>query len=141
MDAASLSLIERLISMGTSSLLQYVCESQPWTDENSQALRAKVIAMAQEERDAAARFTRFLQKKHIRIRASASFPSHFTTINFVSIEYLLPKLKAEHEREIAEVETRLRPFEDGEIRTLAQGYLDMKRRHFQTLRELASRAP
>ena len=56
----------------------------------------------------------------------------FTTMNFVTLEYLLPKLVAEHEKEIAQIAAQASQLDD-EAGRIAQAYLDMKRRHLQTL--------
>jgi hypothetical protein len=136
MDAASFSLLSRLIEMGTCSLLQYTCELVPYTPPGLQALRAKVFAMAEEERAEVARFMRFLQKQHLRLKTPASYPSHFTTMNFCSLDFLLPKLRAEHEKEIAEIESRLAAALNEEVRTMAAAYLAMKRQHLAALTTL-----
>ncbi len=138
MDVGSQTLFVRLISMGSSSLLQYVSESFPWSADPAHAALNAVRAVAHEERDAVARFTRILQKKRLRQPLMGAYPSHFTTINFCALDYLLPRLIAEHEREIAEIETKLHAADDKEIHALAAGYLDMKRRHLQTLNDLAA---
>lgn len=136
MDAGSFTLLSRLIAMGSGSLLQYVSESFPWSADPAHAAVNGVLAIAREERDEVTRFTRVLQKKHLRLPPMGSYPSHFTTINFCSLEYILPKLIAEHQKEIAEIETRLHEAGDEEVLALAAGYLDMKRRHLQTLQGL-----
>jgi hypothetical protein len=138
MDAGSLTLFSRLISMGSSSLLQYVSESFPWSADPAHAAFDSVAAMAREERDEVVSFTRYLQKKHLRLPPMGAYPSHFTTNNFVSLDYLLPKLMAEHEREISEIDSMLPHSRDDDIRKLALAYRDMKRRHLQALQELAA---
>lgn len=141
MDGADLALLHRLVAMGSRSLLQYVCQAFPWSaDKHGQAV-AKVQEIAAEERDATARLTRHLQKKRLRLPPTESFPSHFTTINFVSIDYLLPKLITEHANEVAELEVRLPKVESEEVRDLAQHYLDRKRRDLQALKDLTAKAP
>jgi hypothetical protein len=141
MEGADLALLHRLVAMGSRSLLQYVCQAFPWSADRSGQAVAKIQEIAAEERDATARLTRHLQKKRVRLPPTMSFPSHFTTINFVSIDYLLPKLIAEHESEVAELEGRLAVAQDEEVRDLAQHYLDRKRRDLQTLKDLKAKAP
>jgi hypothetical protein len=138
MDAGSLSLLYRLASMGAYSLLQYVGQSYPWSGDKSLLMRTKILAMAGEERDSAAQLVRILQKKHVPLRVKGGFPSHYTSGNFVSIDYLLPKLIAEHVKEVAEIERELPKVADEEARVLAQAYLDMKRGHLQALQESAA---
>lgn len=141
MDAGSLTLLHRLVSMGARSLLQYVCQSSPWSADGSDPALARVQAIAAVERDATARLTRHLQKKHLRLAPIESYPSHFTTLNFVTLDYLLPKLIGEHAKEIAEIEGRLRDVQDEEIRTLAEAYVARKQRDLETLKEIAAGRP
>ena len=138
MDAGSLTLFSRLISMGSSSLLQYVSESFPWSADPAHAAFDAVLVIAREERDEVVRFTRLLQKRHLRLPPMGAYPSHFTTINFVSLVYLLPKLIAEHEKEIAEIDNMLPQTGDDDLRELALAYRNMKHRHLQTLQVLAA---
>jgi hypothetical protein len=141
MDAGSLALLHRLVSMGARSLLQYVCEAVPWSADKSDHALARVQALGAEERNATARLTRHLQKKHLRLAPIKSYPSYFTTFNFCTLDYLLPKLIAEHEKETAEIESRLGEAHDEEIRNLAQAYLDRKRRDLATLKEIVAGRP
>ena len=138
MDADGFTLLSRLISMGSSSLLQYVSESFPWSADPAHAALDTVMTLARVERDAVTLITRHLQKRHLRLPKFGSYPSHYTNINFVSLEYLLPKLVAEQEKEIAEIVSRLLREEDEEVRRLAQSFLEMKRGHLQSLQELAT---
>jgi hypothetical protein len=141
MDAGSFNLISRLIAMGSGSLLQYVSQSFPWSADPAHAAMKSVRDIAQEEHDEVRRFMRMLQKKHLRLPPMGSYPSHFTTINFCSLDFLLPKLIAEHQKEVAEIDSRMHEATDEDIRALAAGYLDMKRRHLQTLIDLAATKP
>ncbi len=140
MDARGYAVIARIVSMGSASLLQYVIDSAPWSAATSALALQKIGEIAHEERDRIASFLRVLQKQHLRRPALGAYPSHFTTTNFVSIDYLVPRLITEHEREVAELETHLRNFEDEAIRPLAAGYLDLKRAHLQTLKDIVKPA-
>jgi hypothetical protein len=142
MDSGSHTLLSRLIAMGSGSLLQYSSESFPWSADPAHAAVDAVKQIAHEERDEVMRFTRMLQKKRLRLPPMGAYPSHFTTINFCSLDYLLPRLIHEHQKEIAEIESMLHTAEDEEIRRLAASYLDMKRRHLDTLQNsAASKSP
>jgi hypothetical protein len=136
MDAGSYTLLSRLIAMGSGSLLQYVRESFPWSADPAHTAVQAVVEIANEERDEVTRFVRMLQKKRLRLPPMGAYPSHFTTINFCSLDYLLPKLIVEHQKEIAEIEAKLHSAGDEDIRKLAAGYLDMKRRHLASLQGL-----
>ena len=138
MEVGSHELLAQLVALGSSSLLQYVSQSGMWAAAPAaKSAMANVLSLAAEEREDTTRFTRFLQKKHIRLPPLGAFPSHFTTMNFVTVEYLLPKLISEHIKENAAIERLVNRISDEEIRAMAQGYLDKKCRHLETLRELA----
>jgi hypothetical protein len=142
MDAGSRASFRRLIALGASSLLQYASESSPWSLGGSHDTLDKVRVLAAEDRAEIARFTRWLQKKHERVPLLYSYPSHFTTMNFVSLDYLLPKLLDENARQLVAIEGLLNAMDDEEARALTAGYLDMKKRHLETLRALCiSKAP
>lgn len=140
MDARGYALIARIVSMGSASLLQYVNDSVPYAAAKSAPALQKIQAIAKEERERIANFLRLLQKQHLRRPALGAYPSHFTTINFVSIDYLIPRLITEHEREVAELQAWLQGFDDEAIRFLAVGYLDLKTAHLKTLKELVTPA-
>lgn len=140
MNVGSVRFLHQLIAMGSRSLLQYVSESFPYAPAAARSHVDRVIALAEEERDEAARLTRLMQKQHLPLPRSVSYPSHFTTTNFASLDYLLPRLIGEHEKEVARIESTSNNLEGEEIRRIGQAYLDMKRRHLQTLRELAGPA-
>ncbi len=138
MDVGSLKLLEQLVALGSGSLLQYVSEAFPYSADPRQAAFHRVLALAHEERDAVARLSRSLQKMHVRLPKTGSYPSHFTTMNFVTLDYLVPKLVAENEKEIAQVAAALTLLEDAQARDFAQTYHDMKCRHLEVLKNLAS---
>jgi hypothetical protein len=139
MDAGSLQLLHELIAMGSTSLLQYVSESSPFSGDAAHVDVDRVKAAAREERDEVVRLTRLLQKRHERLAKTGSYPSHFTTMNFVTLDYLRPKLIAETEREIASIAGKLDSAGDEEIRQLAENYLAMKRRHLEMLQTMGQK--
>lgn len=130
--------LRQLIDLGASSLLQYVGEASPWYPREAAGTLDRIQALAAEERDEVARVTRWLQKKHERVPVLGSFPSHFTTMNFVTLDYLLPKLVADNQRETREVEHFLGQSTEEDVRSILQGFLDLKQKHGQALSELAS---
>jgi hypothetical protein len=141
MNIASLSALERLVALGRRSLLQYISESSPYTTDKTHDALTHILAMAQEERDAVGKLIRYLQKKHVRRIVLGSYPSHYTMMNFITIDCLLPRLIAAEEVQVAEIERCLASAADEEIRTMIQAHLDMKRRHLQTLKDLSQHSP
>jgi hypothetical protein len=138
MNTRGVALLHRLVAMGSTSLLQYVNDAVPWSADADRAAFAKVQFLANEERDFVARLSRFLQKRHFGVPKIATYPSHFTTMNFVTIDYLLPKLIVEADRELTTIRAWLQGMDEDDARAQMQGYLDMKERHRHILQELAS---
>jgi len=135
-DAAAQELIERQIRRDGRSLLQYVCESFPYTPISGEHALAQVNTLGREEQEAVARLVRFLHRQHVSPPILGSFPSQFTNINFVSLDHLLPGLLREQQAAVAELEHGLASLPDGEARHVLWEYLEMKRRHLQTLSEM-----
>jgi hypothetical protein len=138
MNPTSVALLHRLMAMASTSLLQYVHEAVPWSTNSEQAAVDNVRHLAEEERDFIARLGRFLQKRHVGVPKLPSYPSHFTTVNYVSIEFVLPKLIAEIERELAILRGWLAAADEDEARAQLQHYADMKERQLQSLKESTS---
>jgi hypothetical protein len=135
-DAAAQELIERQIRRDGRSLLQYVGESFPYTPTSGEQALAQVNALAREEQEAIARLVRFLHRQHVSPPVLGSFPSVYTNINFVSLVHLLPGLLQEQQAAVAELERSLASLPEGEARRVLWEYLEMKRRHRQTLTEI-----
>ena len=138
MDAHSLALLRRLIAMAGRSLLQYVSESSPWTTPASQEAFTQIIALAQEERDAVSKWMRYMQKHHQPRVVLGSYPVYFTTMNYITVDHLLPLLIAENTHNLSELDRILVQESDEEVRTMIQAYREMKQRHLQTLKALAT---
>ena len=136
-DPAGLALIEALVRRDGRSLLQYTDESYPWTTREAHEVLSRVRALAEEERDAVGRLVRFLTRHHKTPRSYGSYPSTYTTLNFVALEHLLPALHAEQQKAVADLETRIVYLPRDDARALLQEHLEMKRRHLEALAELA----
>jgi hypothetical protein len=94
-DAVVAHLIERQIVRDGRSLLQYVDEAYPYTPARAEQERRRIAELAKEEQAAVGRLIRFLHRHHVTPPLLGAFPSSFTTINFVSLEHLLPALQKE----------------------------------------------
>jgi hypothetical protein len=139
MDTASQQLLQQLFLKESRSLLQYVSESDPWVTKTTHCYRDLVIKVAQEEQQALAKIARHLLRHHVLPPITAGYPSNFTTINFCSIEHLLPYLIEYERKSINDLEHRHSA--DPEVRRMVHDYLAMKRRHLQALSEVQSGAP
>jgi len=132
-DAAGSALIERQILRDSRSLLQYVCESFPYTPASAEKAHALVFELAREEQEALARLVRFMHRHHVSPPVLGAFPSHYTTINFVSLDHLLLPLLKEQRFAVAELERALAALPESDARHILRQYLELKRRHVQAL--------
>jgi hypothetical protein len=132
-DARALDLMAQQIARDGRSLLQYVGEASPYTPPGEETARHELEALAREEQTAIAKLIRFMQRQHVAPPVLGSFASGFTTINFTSLDHLLLPLKKDAELSVTTLERRLAGMPDDEARHLLQDYLDMKRRHLQSL--------
>lgn len=123
------------------SLLFYICESYPWASAGEGPALAELQKIDEEERAAVARLAKFLQRQRVPVLLAGSYPSSFTTMNFVSLDYLLPIL-VKHEREtVAAVERTQLEIADAEAAPEMVRIVDMVRNHLQRLEKLAAEHP
>jgi hypothetical protein len=92
MDARTQALLQDLVRRATRSMLQYVGEAYPWAPDTEADLLTKVQAVISEEERAVEGLAAFLRKKRIGIGYLGSYPQKFTNLNFVSLDYLMPRL-------------------------------------------------
>src|SRR5205823_7357742 len=92
-DARTQALLQDIVRRASRSMLQYVGESYPWAGDGKADLLAKVQAVIAEEEQAIESLAAFLRKKRISIPYLGSYPQKFTNINYVSLDYLMPRLR------------------------------------------------
>jgi hypothetical protein len=119
----------------------YVGEAYPWTTATQTKALAAVQQLIAEEREAVARLGQFLVRQHVPLPFLPSYPAHFTTINFLALDYILPRL-LEHERtSTVDLERDLHAMKDATARAEVESLLALKRRHLPQLEDLASPQP
>jgi hypothetical protein len=92
MDARTQVLLQDLVRRASRSMLQYVGEAYPWTADTEADLLANVHNVIAEEEQAVEGLAAFLRKKRVSIGYLGSYPQNFTNLNFVSLDYLMPRL-------------------------------------------------
>lgn len=129
MDASKQQLLRSLVRKEGRSLLQYVAESFPWTKPEDQGLVRRVLALAHVEGALLARLIRLLLKLRIGAPPLGAYPQSFTTINFMSLDFLLPLLREDQKARIADIEMLMTQFPEGEVRSLLLELAHEKRKH------------
>jgi hypothetical protein len=141
MDAALAARLQDLVKSEGRSLLQYVSESFPWTAAHDEQARTAVLGFARAEAEALARLVRHLQKIHVGVPHLGPYPMSFTTVNFVSLGYLLPRLAQEQKTHIAQVERLCNALPDGETKNLVGELLILKKQHLSQLNAFTASLP
>lgn len=134
-DAA---LLEAIIRREGRSLLQYQSEAFPWPKTSGDPTPEKVRQLAREERDAVGSLVRFLSRRRHTVPYLGAFPMAFTTMNFVSLDFVLPRLAEDGRRAVADLERDRAALTDAEARAEVDRFLEMKRRHLKALEALAT---
>jgi hypothetical protein len=123
------------------SVLMYVDDAFPWTTARDSAALAKLKRLIAAEKQALAALGQFLARRHVPLGALGSFPSGFTTINFVSLEYLIPRLIECERTSIGKLEAEAKAIADADARAKVEQLLAVKRKNLPLLEALAAHQP
>jgi hypothetical protein len=140
-NAQTQTLLRDILRCESRSLLQYLTESFPWTTPEKQDAVATLHRLSAEERDSAARIAGFLLHNHVDLPYLGAFPTEFTTINFISMDFAVPLLLQSERRALADLERDLNNLGDPEARELVQELVSVKERHIKELETLAGGLP
>jgi hypothetical protein len=128
-DAQTQERLQEIVRREWISELMYVGKAFPWTSAAGESARMDVLRLADEERQALTALGRWMVRRHIQVDAFGSYPSSFTTINFLSLGHLLPRLLHVERSAIAELEADLAKTTDAEARSQIEKLLFVKREH------------
>jgi hypothetical protein len=137
-DAQSAAVLQEIVRRESLSLLSYVGDAFPWTTARGVPALTCLQQLVHAHRDAVADLGRFLTRKRTPVGYIGSYPTSFTTINFVSLDYLLPRLTADERRGITQLERDLGVLTDAEAHDQVVRLLQVKRHHLQALELLAT---
>jgi rubrerythrin len=135
-DAQSAEAIREIAYQEGRSILQYVGDAFPWTaaDQTSSLDRFQQIVHA--ERDMLARLTQFLYKQRVAPPAVGSYPVAFTSLNFVSLGLIVKRLIEYEQKSMDALQATIPSVVNSEARALLQSFLDLKKKHLQTLKDI-----
>lgn len=138
MDVAQIALLHALVRQESRSVLQYAREAFPWSKTSEQSVGDTIQAIAAAEAEVNERLGRWLAKQRAPVSSIGAYPMQFTTMNFIAVHALLPRIIAEERQRIAVVAKTCLALPAGEGRALVQELLDLKKTHLQRLIELQS---
>ena len=135
-DPRTQALLQQAFRRESLSMLRYVGEAFPWTTDAGGAVLARLREIEAEDRAAVAGLGRFLFKRHIPPSFSGSFPGGFMTINFLSLEHLLPRLVDAQRQAVADLERDAAAAADADAQAELEKLLAVKRLHLSELEAL-----
>jgi hypothetical protein len=139
MDDATRDLLPEIVRRESRSLLSYVGDAFPWTTSQGGPALQRLQQLVAAEREAVAALGRFLTRRRLPLAYTGSYPSSFTTINFLALEHILPRLAAWEKRSVAELERDVAALRgDADARALAERLLALKRENLTTLEAMAA---
>ena len=124
----------------TRSFLQYVDEAVPWTTDQEEPALGMVKRLAFEERDGIGKLLNFLQRQHATPPYLGSFPASFTSMNFVTFDFIRPLLSQHARTEVMHLENDLCQIENPRARELLKDLLALKIRHMKELEQFTPTA-
>jgi hypothetical protein len=126
-----------LIDVGRS-LLQYVGESWPWTSEDESDIHTAVERIVAEQRETVLQIAGLLDKRGHRI-TYGQYPSDYTSLHYVALDYLLDQLIAQQQDLAGELAGVVEEAAgDEEAHALLSAAADQARRHADELAGLAA---
>ncbi len=136
MDLRTQALLQQAFRRESLSMLRYVGEAYPWAGAEGGAALARLRDIEAEDRAETTALGRFLFRRHVSPSFAGSFPSGFMTINFLSLEHLLPRLIADQRRAVADLERDAAAVADPDAKAELERILAVKREHLGELETL-----
>ncbi len=138
MDLPTATLLQEIVRRESLSLLSYVGDAFPWTAKGGDAALAQLRHIVAEHKQGVIALGKLLTRHRLPRPFTGSFPSSFTTINFLSLNYILARLIESERSSLPSLEAEVAQVSDAEIRTALEQFLAGKRDHLTRLEALAS---
>jgi hypothetical protein len=137
MNASTVALLQEIVRRESRSMLTYVGEAFPWTTSRGADALARLKEIVAAHNDAVAALGRYLTKLRQPLGYLGSYPSNFTTINFLSLDYILPKLVVSERANLAALERDLHAISDKDAHAQVEKLLAVKKAQLEKLAFLA----
>jgi hypothetical protein len=135
-DPRTRVLLQQTFRRESLSMLRYIGEAFPWTVAAGHPALKRFAEIVAEDRGATEALGRFLFRRRIPPSFSGAYPSGFTTMNFLSLEYLLPRLVDTQRKALADLESDTAAVTDADAKTELEKLLAVKRLHLTELEAL-----
>jgi hypothetical protein len=138
MNAQTVALLQGIVRRESLSMLTYVGEAFPWTAARDAESLARLRDIVAANNEAVAALGRYLTKHRQPLMYLGSYPGSFTTINFISLDHILPKLVASERGNVAALERDLHALADKDARAEVEKLLAVKKQQLEKLEFLAA---
>ncbi|HVS40002.1 MAG TPA: hypothetical protein VMS17_30870 [Gemmataceae bacterium] len=136
MDVRTQTVLQQAFQRESLSMLRYVGEAYPWADAAGGATLQRLREIEAEDGAETASLGRFLFRRHVSPSFSSTFPVGFTTINFLALGHLLPRLVADQRRAVADLERDAASVTDADAKAELEKLVAVKRLHLSELEGL-----
>jgi hypothetical protein len=137
-DARTQALLQDIVRRAGRSMLQYVGESYPWVGNGEETFLAKLREVVDDEERYTEDLVRFLRRSHVPLPYLGSYAEWFTNLNYLSLDYLLPKLVDYQKQAIAVLERDLGLVTQPKVKAELEKLLSANRRHLEALEQMAA---
>jgi uncharacterized protein (TIGR04206 family) len=137
-DAQTQAVLQEAVRRESRSLLIYVGDAYPWTATRGGTTLAALQGVVKAEASAVTALGRYLVRRGVALPPLASYPTNFTSYNFIALDHLLPRLIEAERSSITALQRDVAALTDPEAKAQAQKLLDVKRRHLTQLEGLAT---
>ena len=137
-SAQDAAVLEGILRHEGRSLLQYVSEAFPWIAIGTDETLTKLQQLTREERDTVTTLGRFLARQRRTVPFLGAFPMTFFSMNFVSLDYLLPRLVEVERQALALLERDRSALSDATTVAEVDRILTQKRQHLHILEALTA---
>jgi hypothetical protein len=120
------------------SFLQYVRQAPPYAAAADRPRVVKLQQMADDERAAVEALGEYLDRARVTLPHVGAFPTVFTNYNFVALRKVLPILKDDQAKGLAQLEQDAAGRPEGPDRAEVEKLVTVKRRHLAELESITS---
>jgi hypothetical protein len=128
--------LRELVRREGRSLLRYVRDAEPWVPAKDRGALEQVRAMSAAETAALDDLTTRLVRRRVTLPSTFGFPTAFTSLNFLALSALLPRLVEAQRRGVAALSEDEAALADDEMRGRVTELRAQKERHLGGLKSL-----
>ncbi|MAG92617.1 MAG: hypothetical protein CMJ48_02525 [Planctomycetaceae bacterium] len=125
-----------LIETGRS-LLQYVGECWPWTHHDADEIRKQLDGLVARQRESVGSLVSLINS-HTPTFDIGSYPTEYTDLHFVALDFLLLELVDNQRNVVVRIEQTIVEFDDDAIKTFLKETLTDEQSVLEGLRKIAA---